>query len=429
MSAEVSAEVSAEMSVEMSAKMSEVSGVLFHPKCSPRACHERQVPTDTLKFSNGDPFDSTRLRQQKSQCVRSTVTAKLLGSVPHTTHYWHSGDMAWWFSAAKQVFHDAQSLLDKNDPDAIPFTYDSVPNMLRHPDRAKMNWLSCFVQLCLRKEGSILHPAQAMVRTPCDDSGLADTLRFDVFLLECWSRMGFSSQKDRTTIQTINTRQVEFDMRWKKLVAAHEKNEQQLRRSEPPAPGNVTGCLSVPEPRAYTHIRGKLDQIKKQTGCVVNVPLDGDEPVQITGNEKEDIEKTKRLILDILRGSLMNIDEVPGFNSTRTQYLTANRALCRPAVAEADNMEDGNPGDGGEMANGDGEAGGEEETRLARAAAQNQLNSAQFHLQVMAYSALVNDDEQGRKVLQAFGELFSWDRRPARVNSGEGGNASASSSS
>jgi hypothetical protein len=336
--------------------------------------------------------------------------------------------MAWWFSAARQVFHDVQALLTKGDPDATPFTHLCTPSLLRHPESAKMSWLSCFVRLRLHKEGTIFYPARGMVRTPCDDSGLPDTLRFDVFLLECWSRMSLDSQEDTATLQTINKLQADFDTLWKKCVATHQKYEQELRKSEPRALDNVTGCLFLPDPKAYSHVRSNMAQVQEQTGCTINVPLNEDEPVQITGT-KEGVEKAKRLILDMLRKNLTNIDENRDFTSARSQYLAAKRKLCELGRGDgAADSPDGEATNGdGEVTNGDGDQ-GREETRLARAAAQTQLFSAQLRLQIMAYTAVQADDvAEGSKVLQAFGELFSWDRRAARYQNGEVDGSSASS--
>ncbi|ROV95612.1 hypothetical protein VSDG_05271 [Cytospora chrysosperma] len=398
------------------------SEIFYQPEDSPRACHERELPTDTLKFNNGERLFPARLRQQNSQCVQSTTTTKLFESAPFAIHYWYSRDMAWWVSAARQVFHDAQALLTKGDPDATPFTHLCTPNLLRHPESAKLSWLSCFVRLRLHKEGSILHPARGMVRTPCDETGLPDTLRFDVFLLECWSRMDLDSQEDMATLQTINKLQADFDRLWKKCVATHEKYEKELRKSEPRALDNVTGCLFLPEPKAHSHVRSNMAQVQEKTGCTIKVPLNEDEPVQITGT-KERVEKAKRLILDMLRKNLMNIDDNRDFTSARSQYLAAKRKLCELGRGEADGSADSPDG---EATNGDGDQDGEE-TRLARDAAQNQLRSAQLRLQIMAYAAVQTDAAERSKVIQAFGQLFCWDRRAARDQNREVDGSSASS--
>lgn len=134
--------------------------------------------------------------------------------------------------------------------------------------------------------------------------------------------------------------------------------------------------------------------MQEQAGCVIKVPLDEDEPVQITGMT-EGVEKAKCLILDILRESLTRIDGDRDFALARSQYFAAKRTLCNLTRGEANNTADNT---GGETTNSDGETSGEEK-ELARAAAQNQLFSAHLRLQVIAYGALQTDDVQGGEVL------------------------------
>jgi polyribonucleotide nucleotidyltransferase len=72
---------------------------------------------------------------------------------------------------------------------------------------------------------------------------------------------------------------------------------------------NSTGYLVLPDPSTYRFVIGqggsKVNQIRKQSGCKINVPRDqaSDEAIEITGTS-DGCEKAKELILEAVREGL-----------------------------------------------------------------------------------------------------------------------------
>ncbi|KAF3761404.1 hypothetical protein M406DRAFT_353069 [Cryphonectria parasitica EP155] len=70
------------------------------------------------------------------------------------------------------------------------------------------------------------------------------------------------------------------------------------------AKDNVTGYLVLPDPKTYRHVIGqggsKVNSIRKQSGCKINVPRDNGEAIEVIGT-KDGVEKAKDLILAAVR--------------------------------------------------------------------------------------------------------------------------------
>lgn len=70
------------------------------------------------------------------------------------------------------------------------------------------------------------------------------------------------------------------------------------------AKDNVTGYLILPDPKTYRHVIGqggsKVNSIRKQSGCKINVPRDQGEAIEVIGT-KDGVEKAKDLILAAVR--------------------------------------------------------------------------------------------------------------------------------
>ncbi|KUI56492.1 hypothetical protein VP1G_03800 [Cytospora mali] len=393
--------------------MSGFAGIFYRPEDTPRACYERMFPRDILGFSNGRPIDPPHMERNGLQCLQSTVTSPSFESAKPSTHYWFSKDMDWWFSAAKQVFYDVKAFLEADNFDNVPVNFLDTLRLLRHPQRDRVNWLSSFVyHLELQRLGAVLHPARQWIRSPCDESRQPDTLRFDVFLVECWAHMGLASQQDRRTLRDIDNVQEQFRMHWRWCISYYEKFPHELHDIASQIQNSVTRyLLLLPEPNSYSHVRTRLGSIQEQSRCWVHVPPDEAEPIQITGTELG-IEMAKHLILGICREGMTRLDAGCELALVRLQYITAKRALF--------NQINGVAGGGID----------EDEAGLACSAAQDQIFRSQACLQTMAFAALQRGDTQGgNKIIQVYGELVGWDRRAARGGgSGQTGDSSGSSS-
>lgn len=106
-----------------------------------------------------------------------------------------------------------------------------------------------------------------------------------------------------------NTSAEEGDIPW--VLRGSPENIEKAKKAietalEQAKKGNVTGYLVLPDPRTYRHVIGqggsKVNSIRKQSGCKINVPRDQakDEAIEVIGS-KEGVEKAKDLILAAVR--------------------------------------------------------------------------------------------------------------------------------
>ncbi|KUI53461.1 Vigilin 1 [Cytospora mali] len=83
-----------------------------------------------------------------------------------------------------------------------------------------------------------------------------------------------------------------------------EKAKEAITTSLEQAKDSVTGFLVLPDPKTYRHVIGqggsKVNSIRKQSGCKINVPRDQGEAIEVIGT-KEGVEKAKDLILAAVR--------------------------------------------------------------------------------------------------------------------------------
>lgn len=220
---------------------------LFSPSGPITACRERKEPTEDLWFSGGSPIAPLQLTQRQQRCLRLTVGTRLFESPSPSTHYWFSRDMEWWFSAAKQVLDDIhQLLLRQNDADKFFLLWTSLRGPWRCGTwKSEVTWLSRFIYRYYKTEGRILHPFRNMVDKHLKDH--PDTLRFDIFLLQCWSEMRskmiLSLEQQRTfeTILRINDEGPEVCMRAMEtrmdiLAPAQEQGDQPRGSGASPTP-------------------------------------------------------------------------------------------------------------------------------------------------------------------------------------------------
>ena len=83
-----------------------------------------------------------------------------------------------------------------------------------------------------------------------------------------------------------------------------EKAKKAITTAMEQAQNNVTGYLVLPDPKTYRHVIGqggsKVNSIRKQSGCKINVPRDQGEAIEVIGT-KDGVEKAKDLILAAVR--------------------------------------------------------------------------------------------------------------------------------
>lgn len=83
-----------------------------------------------------------------------------------------------------------------------------------------------------------------------------------------------------------------------------EKAKNAITAAMNQAKDNVTGYLVLPDPKTYRHVIGqggsKVNSIRKQSGCKINVPRDNGEAIEVIGT-KDGVEKAKDLILAAVR--------------------------------------------------------------------------------------------------------------------------------
>ncbi|KAL1862917.1 hypothetical protein Daus18300_008247 [Diaporthe australafricana] len=164
-----------------------------------------QKPPHDLWFSGGSPLHPSQLCTRQQRFLRLTVRTRLFESAKPSTHYWFSSDMEWWFSVAKQVLDDIHLLLTRQSPadKARLCEVFLCRDLVRGPWNDK-TWLSHFIHRYYTTEGTILYPFRNQVDKHLKN--LPDTLRFDIFLLQCWSKMTLSPEQKRTfeTIYEMN---------------------------------------------------------------------------------------------------------------------------------------------------------------------------------------------------------------------------------
>lgn len=246
------------------------------------------------------------------------------------------------------------------------------------------------------------------MRSPTNEKGLPVALRFDAFLWECWTQGASQSPEELAALKKMKRLEAQFNRRWGERAAARRRAVQELRARAPEEP-LVSSCFFPPGPNVHGHVRGRLDRVREETGCVVNVPID-QEPIQVIGTRGA-VERAKRLILKMSREALAGMDENPEFAAARSLFLTAQMTVRNLGVGRFDRLPsvldlEAGGGEGGAKGRGDGDKGGEE-AELARTAAEDQLLSAQGRLLDIVVSQA--GGAQGDKVRQAFSEIFAWD--------------------
>lgn len=226
--------------------MIEEADFVFAPWGPTTTCRERKAPTDDLSFSGGSPIVPLQLIHRQQRCLRLTVGTRLFESPSPNTHYWFSQDMEWWFSAARQVLDDIHMLLMRqNDADKSFLFWTSLSGPWRCGTwKSEATWLSRFIHRYYQDEGKFLHPFRNKVDKHLKE--IPDTLRFDIFLLQCWSEMRSEmhlSPEEQTffTILAMNDESPEVCMqaiqaRMDSLALVQEQEDQPQEPQASPQP-------------------------------------------------------------------------------------------------------------------------------------------------------------------------------------------------
>lgn len=158
--------------------------------------------------------------------------------------------MDWWFSAARRVLEDLHPLLTRQSfADSAQLYRVSLCSPWRcGPWKSDVTWLSRFIHRYCEAEGTSLYPFRNKVDKHL--KGLPDTLRFDMFLLQCWSKMALEPEQQRTfeTIYEINDEAPEICM--EAIRAYMDTMAPDSEHRQPQEPG-ANGPLDQPPGRAH----------------------------------------------------------------------------------------------------------------------------------------------------------------------------------
>ncbi|POS69079.1 hypothetical protein DHEL01_v212525 [Diaporthe helianthi] len=228
--------------------MDEFADLIFDTSAPALPPYERRQPRRPLLFSMGAPMAHS-LSKSGHEFLRLTVKTRLISQPQPNTHYWASGDMAWWFWAARVVLNNLHGVL--TSPQSIAKSHIYALSMCGPwrcgSWRSDATWLSRFIHVSYSAiQGSFLYPYVRWV-----DKHLMnrrDFLRFDIFLLQCWSQMDLNPEQKATvdTISFINEQPPEVCLYV--LDSYMERTAPDPRRPPPQAP--ATNGRSTAYPRA-----------------------------------------------------------------------------------------------------------------------------------------------------------------------------------